>query len=104
MHRFKESGGNMTVKKSIITDDLEHCYICGSPYIHIHHIFYGTANRKISDHCGCIVPLCQAHHTGNKGVHFDRDLDLFFKRLAQVKIEKQSSREEFINLFGQSYL
>ena len=41
------------------------CYICGTTLnLHLHHIFYGTANRSISDADGCVVYLCQDHHTG----------------------------------------
>lgn len=92
-------------KKSIVVKDMQHCLICGSPYIHIHHCFYGTSNRKISDKLGLVVPLCQEHHTGNNGVHFDRQLDMLVKTMAQGAFEKQiGSREDFMRLFGRSYL
>lgn len=91
--------------KSMVVKDTEHCMICGSPYIQIHHVFFGTANRKISDRLGLIVPLCQEHHTGQNGVHFDRQLDLFVKGMAQDAYEKKiDSREAFIRTFGRSYL
>ena len=91
--------------KSMIVEDLEHCLICGSPYVHIHHVFYGTANRKISDRMGLIVPLCQEHHTGNTGVHFNMELDLKLKRMAQEYFENHyGCREVFIRTFGRSYL
>ena len=90
---------------TIVTNDIEHCFICGSPYVQIHHCFFGTANRKISDRLGLVVPLCQAHHTGQNGVHFDRQLDLLIKTVAQGCYENQiGSREDFIRLFGRSYL
>jgi len=92
-------------KRSIITEDMEHCIICGSPYVHCHHVFFGTANRKISDRMGLVVPLCMEHHTGRTGVHFDRQLDLLIKGIGQQVYEKQiGSRDEFIKTFGQSYL
>lgn len=36
------------------------CAICGSPYIHMHHIRYGACGRKT--YMGNIIPLCKTHH------------------------------------------
>lgn len=58
--------------KSIITKDLEHCYLCGAPDPQIHHIFNGAMKRK-SEKYGLIMPLCMNHHTGPEGVHTDPD-------------------------------
>ena len=71
----------------------------------VHHILYGTANRKISDRYGYIVPLCQEHHRGGTGVHFNKALDDHLKQLAQKHFEENhGSREEFREVFGKSYL
>lgn len=51
-------------QKSIIVDCMDNCFVCSSPYVEVHHIMYGTANRKLSDKYGLIVPLCQEHHRG----------------------------------------
>lgn len=92
-------------KKSIVVVDMEHCIICGSPYIQIHHCFFGNPNRKNSDKYGLVVPLCQEHHTGRNGVHFDRQLDLYIKGIAQNAFEeKVGSRLEFMKIFGRSWL
>lgn len=93
-------------KKSIITDNMEQCYICGSPYVNIHHVFFGTANRKMSDKYKLVVPLCVKHHTGSlDSVHRNRELDLNLKRIAQETFEaKKGSREDFIRIFGKSWL
>lgn len=81
------------------------CIVCGSPYIHIHHVFYGTANRKLSEQYGYKIPLCQMHHTGPEGIHFKRELDLFWKKAAQVDFEsKFGTRDDFRKTFGRSYL
>lgn len=93
----------MKKRVSIITDDLEHCYICESSRVEIHHIF-GGANRKNSERYGLIVPLCKRHHTGNKGVHFDADLMLRLHRLGQERFETVASRAEFMKIFGRNYL
>ncbi len=91
--------------KSVIVDDMEHCLVCGSPYIEIHHIIFGVANRKLSDKYGLVVPLCVEHHRGNTGVHQNRDLDLHLKKLAQEHFEAEfGTREYFRTVFGKSYL
>jgi hypothetical protein len=90
--------------KSIIQDE-KRCYICGQAHwIEDHHIFFGTANRKLSEKYGLKVYLCQEHHRGNTGVHNNRELDLKLKRIAQTAFEKNHSREEFISVFGRNYL
>ena len=91
--------------KSVIHFD-DCCYVCGSTYnLHTHHCLYGTSNRKLSDKYGYVVRLCQEHHTGNNGVHFNKELDLHFKQLAQKHYEENhGSREDFIRTFGRSYL
>ena len=95
----------MTRKRiSIITDDLEHCYICGSPRVEIHHIF-GGANRKNSERYGLIVPLCHLHHNEPPaGVHFNAALMQRLHEVGQRYFETVSSREEFMRIFGRNYL
>lgn len=92
--------------QSVVVDDTEHCVVCGSPYIHIHHVFFGTANRKISDKFGYVIPLCQMHHTAQThGIHFNKDLDIQWKRICQQHFESNTgNREAFIALFGRSYM
>ena len=86
-------------------DCVETCIICGSPYVQHHHIFGGTARRRISDRYGFIVPLCQYHHTGAAGVHRNRKFDLELKRQAQTYYEEHyGNRNAFINAFGKSWL
>ena len=92
------------LKKSIITNDYVTCYICGAHSAEIHHIYFGSGNRKISDNNGFIVPLCHQCHTGNTGVHFDRERDLQLKQDCQRAYERTHSREDFILLIGRNYL
>ena len=85
--------------------DREGCYVCGYPYTEVHHIFSGTANRKLSDKYGFTVRLCHYHHNGPPdGAHFNRDFDLKLKRLAQSEYEKTRSRDDFIREFGKSWI
>lgn len=81
------------------------CWFCGTEReLERHHIFFGTANRKVSERHGYVVWLCRAHHTGPDGVHNYRRLDIQIKRVAQAHYEETHSREEFIKEFGRSYL
>lgn len=82
------------------------CWACGRTNdLHLHHIFPGTANRRISDAYGYVVYLCQEHHTGARGVHFDKTFDLALKVIAQKHFEKHhGDRTQFISRFGRSYL
>lgn len=83
------------------------CYICGTTLnLHLHHIFYGTANRKLSDADGCVVYLCQRHHTGAAGVHSNRKIDLTLKARCQIEWQKQNNKtiEDFIARYGKNYI
>ena len=90
--------------QSIITDNLEQCYICKTKPAEIHHIVFGTANRDLSTKFGLIVPLCPMHHReGPHAVHRDRNADLYFKRLAQKQFGKHFPEYNFQEVFGKDY-
>ena len=74
--------------------------------LHRHHIFYGTANKTISEKYGCWCYLCANHHDMSKeGVHFNKPFDIMLKKYCQEKWEeKNGDRKQFINTFGKSYL
>ena len=94
------------MRKSILTDDLEHSFLSGKPTNVVHHIYGGTGRRKISEREGFIVPLTPAEHNmSNEAVHFNKELDLYLKRLCQKKYEDLGhTRHEFITLIGRNYL
>lgn len=91
--------------KSIIQTTKE-CYVCKTIFnLQDHHIIYGTSNRKQSEKYGLKVWLCQEHHTGSTGVHFNKPLDNRLKKLAQEHFEAEyGTREYFRSVFGRSYL
>ena len=95
----------MPMAKSILQDEKK-CWFCHSQAgLHEHHIYAGTARRKISEENGFKVYLCWFHHNGSAyGVHFNRVNDLLLKRACQRKYEETGSREDFIKLVGLSYL
>lgn len=83
------------------------CYRCGTDQnLHLHHIFYGTANRKLSDADGCVVYLCMKHHTGAAGVHSNRKVDFTLKKRCQIAWQEKYNKttEDFIKRYGKSYL
>ena len=73
--------------ESIIQKEKQ-CYICHSPYVEEHHIFFGTANRKLSEKYGLKVWLCPEHHRGRFGVHHFKYLDDVLKDTAREKFEE----------------
>lgn len=82
------------------------CYICGTTHnLHTHEIFFGSADRKKSIKYGLYVRLCGYHHNqSNEGVHYNKKLNYFFKRLGQIKFEKKYGHDEFMKVFGKNYL
>lgn len=91
--------------KSIIQTERE-CYVCGTTQdIHEHHIFEGTANRRQSEKYGMKIFLCGRHHNmSNQGIHFNKELDISVKQMAQEIFEETHTREEFREIYGKSYL
>jgi hypothetical protein len=91
--------------KSIIQKDKK-CFVCGTCInLHDHHIFFGMANRKLSEKYGLKVWLCgRDHNQSNDGVHFNRELDLYIKQVGQRAFEREHTREEFMKIFGKNYL
>ena len=91
-------------RTSIFTDDLEHCIICGNKKDNLHEIIYGS-NRLKSMEYGFVLPLCFNHHVGDRGIHSNRELDLYYKRKCQEYFEDNiGDRIDFIRIFGKSYL
>lgn len=81
------------------------CIVCGSTRgTEVHHLYFGVPGRKNSERYGLKVCLCREHHTGNSGVHQNRELDLKLKRIGQAAFEEQHSRDEFMKIFGRNYL
>lgn len=86
---------------SILTNDLEHCYICrfqGKKVLRddLHEV-YGGANRKRSILNGLVVPLCRKHHQNEEILS---ELKVATQRMYEVN----HTRDEFIKLIGKSYI
>ena len=90
--------------KSIIQRKKE-CFICRTNYdvettneLHEHHIFEGTAKSEKYD---LKIWLCNRHPITDPrySIHYQKQLDVELKQLAQKKFEEYHSREEFIKHF-----
>lgn len=94
------------LSESIITETTWRCYLCGrTGKMEEHHVFFGTANRKLSEAYGLVVPLCpDCHRNGSMAVHRCRETDLRLKRAGQRAFEKTHSREQWMEIFGRNYL
>lgn len=91
---------------SILTDDLEHCIICGSYPVNKHEIFFGTGKRQLSMKYGLVIPLCLEYHhnqIAQKGIHFDKDLCDYWHIKGQTAFEEKYPDLDFLKIFGKNY-
>ena len=93
--------------KQILTDDMEHCIICGKSPVEIHHTMFGK-NRKLATEDGLVVPLCFEHHRGTYGVHGreGHETDLFLKRLSEIRwcLYYEKNIDDWIKRYGRNYI
>lgn len=89
--------------KSVLIEDVEHCWLCGSSRnVEEHHCISGRGRRQVCEKYHLTVPLC---HRCHMNLHDTGEMDLFFKTFAQRYYEKHiGTREQFREDFGKSYL
>lgn len=85
---------------SIITDDLEKCYLCANYSQSLHEVF-GGKNRIKSMQYGLVVPLCIKCH---RYVEDNESIKLKLKKEAQLIFISKFDNAIFIKEFGQDYL
>ena len=87
-----------------ILQNRRECYVTGSVInLHRHHVYGGPLRQK-SEQWGCWVWLrADWHNMSERGVHFNRELDLRIKRECQEAFEKLHGHEKFIEVFGRNY-
>ena len=91
--------------------DERRCFLCGrngaEDPLDRHHIF-GAANRKKSEKYGLVVYLChnRCHCMAPSSVHQNAKQMQKLKRYGQLKAmrEQHWSEEDFIKVFGKSYI
>ena len=103
------------MSKSILDTQKHICFLCGryGP-TEVHHIFGGTANRKLSEQDGLWVYLCpDCHNRPPNGVHFNPQTALWLHRIGQEAYEKKmaenglsadEARQAFMQRYGKNYL
>ena len=85
---------------SIITKDLEHCYLCGNKKQELHELVEGK-NRQASMKYGLVIPICRKCHTK---VTNDKTLQDKLHKVGQKAFKKHYKTENFIQIFGENYL
>lgn len=84
------------------------CFICGRMgYVERHHIFGGTANRRLSEVDGLVVYLCpDCHRNAQHAVHRCRATMDSIHRYGQTKWMRETggNEEEFRRRYGKTYL
>lgn len=78
----------------------------------VHHIFGGTANRRLSEEDGLWVYLCPScHNRPPDGVHFNKKNMEWLHRTGQTAYElnrsdltAEEAREKFMERYGKNYL
>lgn len=88
-----------------LLQDKKQCYITGQVInLHRHHVFQGS-RRKASEKWGCWIWLtAEMHNMSNKGVHFNRELDMRIKQDMQRAFEVKHGHDKFMEVFGKNYL
>lgn len=86
-------------RKSILTDNLDYCYVCGRPKTDINEIYEG-AYRQSSIRYNCCIPMCRDCHSR---FHLDRTFAIKIKRECQTKFESLYSYDLFMEVFKINY-
>lgn len=88
-------------RKSVFTDNLDICYLCGKKKNDLHEVF-GGRNRINSIKYNFILPLCRECHSSNQNNPIFND---YWHKQGQLYWEENiGSREEFIKVFRRNYL
>ena len=88
---------------SALTDDLEHCFLCGKPSTQFHHVF-GASNRNNATDDDMFIPVCWNCHINKIHNEPSQRTDYGLKQFAQAVFEETHTREEFMKRYGKNYL
>lgn len=102
--------------KSILTEYVHNCALCGRPTEAEHHLLFGKGIRNLAEVDGIKIPVCNNCHNmgaGRNQIHDNPAAEKLSKMLGQVTWEKQKIieghdpnivREEFRKRYGKSFL
>lgn len=82
----------------------DRCYYCGTPFAHLHEVFFGNGKRQLSIEYGMQRRLCYWCHEGPDGVHNNPRFNFQLKQEFQEIFELQHGHEKFMEVFGRNYL
>lgn len=110
--RYQYKPKRVKATESILQMDRSYCFLCGSrtgyglDALEEHHIFEGNGKRPMSEKYGLKVYLCGStcHREGPNSAHKNKEVKAMLHQVAQKKFEETHSREEFMAVFGKSYL
>ena len=91
----------------IIPKGLRYSNVRTEYFCHRHEIFFGRANRQKSIRDGLVVFLTpEMHNMSNRGVHFNREFDLYLKQIGQIAWMKYygKTKLDFIKEYGRNYI
>lgn len=92
------------MSKSILQEERKSYLSHRTRNLHKHHIYFGNPGRKLSEKWGCWCWLTADEHEGNTGVHNNRKLDLYLKRVCQKAFEERHGHKKCMEVFGRNYL
>lgn len=102
--RIKQKSNKLAKKEknrfSIITTDLEKCYLCKAKKEDLHEIYEGK-NRQLSMKYGLVIPVCRKCHIS---VTNNKTLQEKLHKVGQKVFKKQYKTENFVQIFGKNYL
>lgn len=102
--RIKQKSNKLAKKEknrfSIITTDLEKCYLCKAKKEDLHEIYEGK-NRQLSMKYGLVIPLCRKCHIS---VTNNKTLQEKLHKVGQKVFKKYYKTENFVKIFGKNYL
>lgn len=106
------------MSKSIMQDKKE-CYLCRkkadligyrgdlpSVGLHRHHVVFGSADRRLSEHYGLWVWLCaqQHHQRGPDSAHGNQEVAEMLIRDAQMTFEEKYSHDKWMETFKRNWI
>ena len=89
---------------SIMYKSPDRCFICGKfTPLEEHHVWHGTANRRLADKDGLTVYLCPECH---RELHDKGKADRLLMALGEIYwlLRYDMTKEEFIKRYGRSEL
>ncbi|HJJ05200.1 MAG TPA: hypothetical protein OIM45_04985 [Clostridiaceae bacterium] len=102
--RIKQKSNKLAKKEknrfSIITTDLEKCYLCKAKKEDLHEIYEGK-NRQLSMKYGLVIPICRKCHIS---VTNNKTLQEKLHKVGQKVFKKYYKTENFVKIFGKNYL